>query len=280
MRVDLAGFADEAEIQEGLEEVERLLSRRVVRTGDHELFKAAAREQGSIQIIDIIRAKLDSSRDEYVADLIASLDINVLAGNPVKLRAVADVVTARGQAADSVELLLFGGDLLFDDVRPGLARAFPRAGISSLGYASVDAGLIGGPVPGDDVRVHEAFTPYIQTEIVDDADEPITTPGVPGRLLVTNMFRTLMPIIRYPAGDRASWIDPERQRAVAAAHRAAPRVDWRLYEFTVEVAMVSRFGHRNAWPPRRLVWRDPLSRLADDIDDMHEPATLEGVAGT
>lgn len=153
-----------------------------------------------------------SASDEYVADLIATLDINVLAGNPVKLRAVADVVTARGQAADSVELLLFGGDLLFDDVRPGLARAFPKASISSLGYASVDAGLIGGPVPGDDVRVHEAFTPYIQAEIVDDAAEPITTPGVPGRLLVTNMFRTLMPIIRYPAGDRATWIDPGRQR--------------------------------------------------------------------
>jgi phenylacetate-CoA ligase len=154
-----------------------------------------------------------SASDEYVADLIAALDINVLAGLPVKLASVAEVVTARGQAADSVELLLFGGDLLFDDVRPGLARAFPKAAISSLGYASIDAGLIGGPVPGDDVRVHEAFTPYVQAEIVDDVtDEPITTPGLPGRLVVTNMFRTLMPIIRYPAGDRAVWIDPERQR--------------------------------------------------------------------
>lgn len=84
----------------------------------------------------------------------------------------------------------------------------------------------------------------------------------------------------YLAGRARPVLDPERQRAVAAAHRAAPRVDWRLYEFTVEVAMVSRFPHRNAWPPRRLVWRDPLSRLADDMDDMHVPAALEGVAGT
>ena len=61
--------SDEDEIQEGLEEVERLLSRRVVRTGDQELFKARVREQGAIQIIDIIRAKLDPGRDEYVADL-------------------------------------------------------------------------------------------------------------------------------------------------------------------------------------------------------------------
>jgi uncharacterized protein (TIGR02653 family) len=67
--------SDDDEIQEGLEQVEKLLSRRVVRTGDHELFKAQAREQGSIQIIDIIRAKLDAKRDEYVAEL-PSLQIN------------------------------------------------------------------------------------------------------------------------------------------------------------------------------------------------------------
>ncbi len=61
--------SDEDEIQEGLQEVERLLSRRVVRTGDHELFKAKVREEGAIQIIDIIRAKLDPARDEYIAAL-------------------------------------------------------------------------------------------------------------------------------------------------------------------------------------------------------------------
>lgn len=67
--------SDEEEIQEGLEEVESLLSRRVVRTGDHELFKARVRESGAILIIDIIRAKLDPRNDEYIAEL-PSLQIN------------------------------------------------------------------------------------------------------------------------------------------------------------------------------------------------------------
>ncbi|GAA3031760.1 hypothetical protein GCM10020000_05900 [Streptomyces olivoverticillatus] len=31
----------------------------------------------------------------------------------------------------------------------------------------------------------------------------------PGRVLVTQLFRTLMPVIRYPAGDRAEWTDVE-----------------------------------------------------------------------
>ena len=34
----------------------------------------------------------------------------------------------------------------------------------------------------------------------------------PGRVLVTNLFRTLMPTIRYPAGDRAEWVDPACRR--------------------------------------------------------------------
>ncbi|WP_219459915.1 phenylacetate--CoA ligase family protein [Nonomuraea rhizosphaerae] len=147
--------------------------------------------------------------DDFVADLIAYFGIDVLAGPPMKLATVADAVNARGQAADTVELLLFAGDFLFDDLRPQLAKAFPGAAIASLGYASVDAGLVGGPVPGDDVRVHEAFANRTLVELVDDSTgEPITVPGVPGRVIVTNLFRTLMPIIRYPAGDMAEWTDP------------------------------------------------------------------------
>ncbi|GAA2144781.1 hypothetical protein GCM10009760_32680 [Kitasatospora kazusensis] len=154
-----------------------------------------------------------AASDEYVADLIAGFGVHVLAGEPMKLSSVAECLVRRGQVADSVELLLFGGDLLFDDLRPILARAFPKAAVSSVGYASIDAGLVGAPVPGDDVRVHEAFPDRTYVELVDDVTgEPVTATGVPGRLVVTNLFRTLMPILRYPTGDRAEWVDVERRR--------------------------------------------------------------------
>lgn len=154
-----------------------------------------------------------AASEEYIANLIADFGVHVLAGEPMKLSAVAEHVIQRGQATDSVELLLFAGDPLFDDLRPILTRAFPKATIASLGYASVDAGLVGAPVPGPDARVHEAFPHRTLVELVDDATaEPITTVGVPGRVVVTNLFRTLMPTIRYPVGDRAEWTDPERQR--------------------------------------------------------------------
>ena len=60
---------DEDEIQEGLEIVDRQLSNRTVRPGEEELFKSRAREEGSVQIIDLVRARLDPQTDSYVAEL-------------------------------------------------------------------------------------------------------------------------------------------------------------------------------------------------------------------
>ena len=60
---------DENEIAEGLEIVEKQLRDRTVRTGEEELFKARAREQGSVKLIDIVRARLDASNDCFVAEL-------------------------------------------------------------------------------------------------------------------------------------------------------------------------------------------------------------------
>jgi len=60
---------DEEEIQEGLSIVERQLRDRAVRSGEEELFKARARETGSVKIIDIISARLDAKTDSYLATL-------------------------------------------------------------------------------------------------------------------------------------------------------------------------------------------------------------------
>ena len=70
---------DPKEIQEGLEIVEKQLQGRTVRTGDEELFKSKAREDGSVKLIDIVRAKLDAKNDCYVAELpsLALKDVQV-----------------------------------------------------------------------------------------------------------------------------------------------------------------------------------------------------------
>ncbi|WP_080315813.1 BREX system Lon protease-like protein BrxL [Burkholderia pseudomallei] len=60
---------DEQEIAEGLQIVEKQLRDRAIRTGEEELFKARAKEGGSIKLIDIVKARLDAKNDCYLAEL-------------------------------------------------------------------------------------------------------------------------------------------------------------------------------------------------------------------
>ncbi len=60
---------DPEEIEEGLEIVQRQLKSRTVKAGEEELFKARAREKGSVKIIDLISARLDAKTDSYLATL-------------------------------------------------------------------------------------------------------------------------------------------------------------------------------------------------------------------
>jgi ATP-dependent Lon protease len=60
---------NETEIAEGLEIVEKQMRERTVRPGEEELFKSRARERGSVKVIDLITARLDSYSDSYLATL-------------------------------------------------------------------------------------------------------------------------------------------------------------------------------------------------------------------
>lgn len=69
----------------------------------------------------------------------------------------------------------------------------------------------------------------------------------------------------YVAGRAKLIEDPERVERLAARLRAGPHEDWRLFEFTVDVAMVARYAGRALGAarvpgdgrPTYLVWRDP-----------------------
>ncbi|MGW1288089.1 phenylacetate--CoA ligase family protein [Streptomyces sp. NPDC002586] len=145
---------------------------------------------------------------ESTAATLEEFQVQVVAGTPTTLCALAERLAGANRTLPDVELLFFGGECLFGDQLPLLRAAFPNAEPRSLGYASVDAGLLGAPVPGGDPRVHRAFTPHTVVEILhDETDEPVDGNGVPGRLVVTDLRRRLMPVLRYPAGDRAEWVD-------------------------------------------------------------------------
>ncbi|WP_432015039.1 phenylacetate--CoA ligase family protein [Streptomyces cucumeris] len=146
------------------------------------------------------------------ASTLATLEqfgVDVIAGTPTTLCSLAEHLRAEGRVLPGVTTLFFGGESIFSDQRRLLSVAFPAARVASIGYAAVDAGLVGLPVPGDDPRLHRVPAPYTVVEILDEhTGEPVTRAGVPGRVVVTDLRRRLMPVLRYPVGDRAEWTDP------------------------------------------------------------------------
>ncbi|MEU9802119.1 phenylacetate--CoA ligase family protein [Streptomyces sp. NPDC051000] len=221
---------------------------------------------------------------ESTVSALQDFGAHVVAGTPTTLCRLAEHLTSTGRRLPQVELLFFGGEALFSDQRRLLAGAFPNAVPRSLGYASVDGGLLGRPVAGPDTRTHRPFTPHTVVEILDETtDEPIREAGRPGRVVVTQLFRRLMPVIRYPAGDRAEWTDTEGGtfRILGRAEEGVRVGPVSLYwdDATNAVAEADTEGLVTGTQlvVRRREGRDGLTlRLATAPD--HDPGTLDLLA--
>ncbi len=134
--------------------------------------------------------------EQYEADVICGVPTTLM-----NLRAVAKAPLSR------IKKIFYGGESLFDDQEEALKSIFPNAIFSSIGYASVDGGHLGISHKDDGRGIHRVFSPTSLMEIVDEnTGEVIREAGRSGKLIYTNLIRSLMPIIRYPVGDSARWI--------------------------------------------------------------------------
>ncbi|UZE26325.1 phenylacetate--CoA ligase family protein [Pseudomonas sp. B21-056] len=150
-----------------------------------------------------------SVEPEVLADAVTAHRINVLAGVPAHLLAIASHLNQQGRTLPGITTVLFGGEHLFERQLPMLRQAFPQARFTSIGYASVDAGLVGASAPDCRLGEHRVFDEQTRVDIIDEVSgELIEACDRPGNLVVTNFTRTLMPIVRYPVGDRACWREP------------------------------------------------------------------------
>ncbi|MHC8411064.1 phenylacetate--CoA ligase family protein [Pseudomonas sp. Hz4] len=144
-----------------------------------------------------------------LAEAISRHRINVLAGVPAQLLRFAAYLAQHRQVLCGVETLLYAGESLFAAQLAIFAEVFPNARIASIGYASVDAGLIGASDRDCALGEHRVFVRHTLLEIVDElTGEVIEECDRTGLLVVTNLARRLMPLLRYPVGDLACWREP------------------------------------------------------------------------
>jgi phenylacetate-CoA ligase len=148
---------------------------------------------------------------EVILKTVDDFQINVISGLPTTILAISEqyALEPSKYSRIKVEKILFGGESMYADQRKRLQVIYPGVKISSIGYASVDAGLLGYADSSCDADEHRVFSKSTIFEIVDENTlEPIEEPDRPGKVLITNLTRVLMPIIRYPVGDIAIWRQP------------------------------------------------------------------------
>lgn len=139
-------------------------------------------------------------------------NINVIAGVPSAILTLLEKYSHNKSLFPKLKLekILFGGEGLYRDQHKALLGIFPDIKISSIGCASVDGGLLGFSSVDCETDEHRVFEGANIIEIVDpDTLEVITERNRVGKVILTNLTRKLMPIIRYPAGDLAMWVEEE-----------------------------------------------------------------------
>jgi phenylacetate-CoA ligase len=155
------------------------------------------------------------------------LDATIIFGTVTKVVQLAQHLLAQKETMDQIRTFMFAGEAFFHDQRTVVQAAFPLARIRSLVYGSMDSGVMGYSASDTDWRLHRVNRPFVELEICPDSADTVPTmePMLPGRLLVTNLSRRLQPVIRYPCGDRAEWVDQaEGLFRVLGRHNESARI--------------------------------------------------------
>lgn len=142
------------------------------------------------------------------ARIVENFKINVLAGFPTHLLRIIDAIDVE-KSGVHLDHILYAGEIFTPGQQQALRERFPGLQIHSAGYASVEGGPIGyadTACTGSEHRVYDGGT--IIELLDEETGQPIEETGQPGRVVFTSLVRRLMPLIRYPTGDLAQWVEP------------------------------------------------------------------------
>lgn len=137
--------------------------------------------------------------------------VDCIAGLPSILTKIVSYIEEHHMTDFAVDTVYFAGETLYQDQRDKISRVFGREiEFRSVFYASNDGGPIGYFTKDCGFNEHRLLSDLCMMELVDpDTGEVITEMNRPGIIYITCLFKTLIPLIRYPAGDMCEYTEPE-----------------------------------------------------------------------
>lgn len=159
------------------------------------------------EYLDVVLADVFAA-PESLLDVVLEHRPDVVLTRPHMLCALGAAAAERGTALPAAHLLSVG-----EGLQPEQRREI-TAGWGSPphnSYSTVETGPIGYQ---EDAAVDEltVYDDLHLVELLDASAVPVTEPGVPGRLVVSTLYREVLPLIRYRVGDVSSWRDAELTR--------------------------------------------------------------------
>ena len=160
----------------------------------------------------VVQYSLSGSMEiSSMLDTIKKHKINCIAAIPTSIMVMMEYIEQNKIKDLSIEIVYFAGETLQVAQREKICEVLGRdIEFRSMAYASNDGGLIGYFTKDCGFNEHRANDLMCKIEIIDDeTGEVITEKNRAGTLYITALYRTLMPIIRYPVGDMAEYTEDE-----------------------------------------------------------------------
>lgn len=148
---------------------------------------------------------------EEMVTMILEHKINCIAGLPSIITQIISYINDKQLTGFHVDTIYFAGETLYPDQRERISKTFGREiEFRSVFYASNDGGPIGYFTKDCGYNEHRTMSDLTIIELIDpDTGEVITEANKPGIIYITSLFKTLIPLIRYPAGDMGVYTEPE-----------------------------------------------------------------------
>jgi phenylacetate-coenzyme A ligase PaaK-like adenylate-forming protein/acyl-CoA reductase-like NAD-dependent aldehyde dehydrogenase len=133
--------------------------------------------------------------------LLHKMQATVLYGVPTTILRLAHAAREHPELAWHLPMIIYGGEQMSEAMREYVSGIFGSRLIRSALYAAVDAGCIGYQCRHAVANVHHALESYAYVEICDEATGLPVAPGEIGEIVVTNLSRGVMPVLRMRTGD-------------------------------------------------------------------------------
>jgi phenylacetate-CoA ligase len=138
---------------------------------------------------------------EEIMRLCVEFDPDVMLSLPTMFVLLADIAIRDHIHLPSLRLIGYSGEQMSVQAQQHVRSALGVKEIRSLAYSSSDCGLMGYQCGRCGFGTYHVPTDFQYIEVVDPLTGRCLPDGEEGELLITNLGRTSMPIVRYLIGD-------------------------------------------------------------------------------